>query len=142
MHLCLCEGPCDTQPLLTRAPSPQTLAGRPSLPFSRRQNRASSLPASLLQLFELLNFLAENFIFSYMGLTLFSFQNHIFNPMFIIGAFVSSPPSVGSAAVAPDSRCLHAVLGLCRFPHGSCTPGYLHATRVTLLSCHLVLLSG
>ncbi|XP_033995941.1 sodium/hydrogen exchanger 6-like [Trematomus bernacchii] len=39
------------------------------------------------QLFELLNFLAENFIFSYMGLTLFSFQSHIFNPMFIIGAF-------------------------------------------------------
>uniref|UniRef100_A0A7N6B3X2 Sodium/hydrogen exchanger n=1 Tax=Anabas testudineus TaxID=64144 RepID=A0A7N6B3X2_ANATE len=33
------------------------------------------------QLFELLNFLAENFIFSYMGLTLFTFQNHVFNPM-------------------------------------------------------------
>lgn len=43
------------------------------------------------QLFELLNFLAENFIFSYMGLTLFSFQSHVFNPMFIVGAFVSSP---------------------------------------------------
>ncbi|KAM9850217.1 sodium/hydrogen exchanger 6a [Aulostomus maculatus] len=41
------------------------------------------------QLFELLNFLAENFIFSYMGLTLFTFQNHVFNPMFIIGAFVA-----------------------------------------------------
>ncbi|CAK6964676.1 sodium/hydrogen exchanger 6a [Scomber scombrus] len=41
------------------------------------------------QLFELLNFLAENFIFSYMGLTLFTFQNHIFNPMFIVGAFLS-----------------------------------------------------
>ncbi|KAM3612624.1 uncharacterized protein V6R79_011494 [Siganus canaliculatus] len=41
------------------------------------------------QLFELLNFLAENFIFSYMGLTLFTFQNHIFNPMFIVGAFVA-----------------------------------------------------
>uniref|UniRef100_A0A672FPH8 Sodium/hydrogen exchanger n=1 Tax=Salarias fasciatus TaxID=181472 RepID=A0A672FPH8_SALFA len=40
------------------------------------------------QLFELLNFLAENFIFSYMGLTLFSFQSHVFNPLFIIGAFV------------------------------------------------------
>ncbi|ROL54363.1 Sodium/hydrogen exchanger 6 [Anabarilius grahami] len=37
------------------------------------------------QLFELLNFLAENFIFSYMGLTLFSFQHHVFNPLFIIG---------------------------------------------------------
>lgn len=42
------------------------------------------------QLFELLNFLAENFIFSYMGLTLFTFQNHIFNPMFIVGAFLAA----------------------------------------------------
>ncbi|XP_076005251.1 sodium/hydrogen exchanger 6a [Genypterus blacodes] len=41
------------------------------------------------QLFELLNFLAENFIFSYMGLTLFTFQSHSFNPMFIVGAFLS-----------------------------------------------------
>ncbi|XP_036974471.1 sodium/hydrogen exchanger 6-like isoform X2 [Acanthopagrus latus] len=41
------------------------------------------------QLFELLNFLAENFIFSYMGLTLFSFQSHVFNPLFIIGAFIA-----------------------------------------------------
>ncbi|XP_068187569.1 sodium/hydrogen exchanger 6-like [Antennarius striatus] len=41
------------------------------------------------QLFELLNFLAENFIFSYMGLTLFSFQSHVFNTLFIIGAFVA-----------------------------------------------------
>ncbi|KAG7517523.1 sodium/hydrogen exchanger 6 [Solea senegalensis] len=41
------------------------------------------------QLFELLNFLAENFIFSYMGLTLFTFQNHIFNPMFVVGAFLA-----------------------------------------------------
>ncbi|OXB67440.1 hypothetical protein ASZ78_006033 [Callipepla squamata] len=39
------------------------------------------------QLFELLNFLAENFIFSYMGLALFTFQNHIFNPTFVVGAF-------------------------------------------------------
>uniref|UniRef100_A0A674B3D6 Sodium/hydrogen exchanger n=1 Tax=Salmo trutta TaxID=8032 RepID=A0A674B3D6_SALTR len=41
------------------------------------------------QLFELLNFLAENFIFSYMGLALFTFQNHIFNPTFIVGAFLA-----------------------------------------------------
>uniref|UniRef100_A0A3Q3W138 Sodium/hydrogen exchanger n=1 Tax=Mola mola TaxID=94237 RepID=A0A3Q3W138_MOLML len=41
------------------------------------------------QLFEALHFLAENFIFSYMGLALFTFQNHIFSPIFIIGAFVS-----------------------------------------------------
>ncbi|XP_075878438.1 sodium/hydrogen exchanger 6-like [Nelusetta ayraudi] len=48
------------------------------------------------QLFELLNFLAENFIFSYMGLTLFSFQSHVFNPLFIIGAFLAA--FVGRAA--------------------------------------------
>uniref|UniRef100_A0A8C1Q9I4 Sodium/hydrogen exchanger n=1 Tax=Cyprinus carpio TaxID=7962 RepID=A0A8C1Q9I4_CYPCA len=41
------------------------------------------------QLFELLDFLAENFIFSYMGLTLFSFQHHVFNPLFVIGAFLA-----------------------------------------------------
>ncbi|XP_063746914.1 LOW QUALITY PROTEIN: sodium/hydrogen exchanger 7 [Eleginops maclovinus] len=41
------------------------------------------------QLFEVLHFLAENFIFSYMGLALFTFQNHIFSPIFIIGAFMA-----------------------------------------------------
>ncbi|GAB5584555.1 sodium/hydrogen exchanger 6 isoform X3 [Prionailurus iriomotensis] len=39
------------------------------------------------QLFEVLHFLAENFIFSYMGLALFTFQKHVFSPVFIIGAF-------------------------------------------------------
>ncbi|NXC94331.1 SL9A9 protein, partial [Certhia familiaris] len=41
------------------------------------------------QLFEFMNFLAENVIFCYMGLTLFTFQNHIFNPLFIFGALVA-----------------------------------------------------
>ncbi|CAJ0918399.1 unnamed protein product [Ranitomeya imitator] len=41
------------------------------------------------QLFEVLHFLAENFIFSYMGLALFTFQKHVFSPVFIVGAFVS-----------------------------------------------------
>lgn len=41
------------------------------------------------QLFEVLHFLAENFIFSYMGLALFTFQKHIFSPIFIIGAFMA-----------------------------------------------------
>ncbi|KAI2663661.1 Sodium/hydrogen exchanger 9 [Labeo rohita] len=41
------------------------------------------------QLFEVLHFLAENFIFSYMGLALFTFQKHVFSPIFIFGAFVS-----------------------------------------------------
>lgn len=52
-------------------------------------SQARDVVSLVLQLFELLNFLAENFIFSYMGLTLFTFQNHVFNPMFIVGAFVS-----------------------------------------------------
>uniref|UniRef100_A0A8D0DWF6 Sodium/hydrogen exchanger n=1 Tax=Salvator merianae TaxID=96440 RepID=A0A8D0DWF6_SALMN len=38
------------------------------------------------QLFEFMNFLAENVIFCYMGLALFTFQNHIFNPLFVFGA--------------------------------------------------------
>ncbi|XP_066455487.1 sodium/hydrogen exchanger 9 [Eleutherodactylus coqui] len=41
------------------------------------------------QLFEFMNFLAENFIFCYMGLALFTFQNHIFNALFICGAVIS-----------------------------------------------------
>uniref|UniRef100_A0A8C8CKS2 Sodium/hydrogen exchanger n=1 Tax=Oncorhynchus tshawytscha TaxID=74940 RepID=A0A8C8CKS2_ONCTS len=41
------------------------------------------------QLFEVLHFLAENFIFSYMGLALFTFQNHVFSPIFIAGAFLA-----------------------------------------------------
>ncbi|XP_054646947.1 sodium/hydrogen exchanger 7 isoform X2 [Dunckerocampus dactyliophorus] len=41
------------------------------------------------QLFEVLHFLAENFIFSYMGLALFTFQNHVFSPVFITGAFIA-----------------------------------------------------
>ncbi|XP_049574916.1 sodium/hydrogen exchanger 7 [Syngnathus scovelli] len=41
------------------------------------------------QLFEVLHFLAENFIFSYMGLALFTFQSHVFSPIFITGAFIA-----------------------------------------------------
>ncbi|KAG7251608.1 hypothetical protein CRUP_026401 [Coryphaenoides rupestris] len=40
-------------------------------------------------MFEVLHFLAENFIFSYMGLALFTFQNHVFSPIFIAGAFIA-----------------------------------------------------
>ncbi|XP_048193310.1 sodium/hydrogen exchanger 9-like [Perognathus longimembris pacificus] len=41
------------------------------------------------QLFEFMNFLAENVIFCYMGLALFTFQNHTFNALFILGAFIA-----------------------------------------------------
>jgi solute carrier family 9 (sodium/hydrogen exchanger), member 6/7 len=40
------------------------------------------------QLFELLNFLAENFIFSYIGVSMFSFPRHHFDAIFIITGFL------------------------------------------------------
>lgn len=41
------------------------------------------------QMFELLNFLAENFIFSYIGVSMFTFPKHHFDPLFIFTGFVS-----------------------------------------------------
>lgn len=41
------------------------------------------------QMFELLNFLAENFIFSYIGVSMFTFPKHHFDPLFIFAGFVS-----------------------------------------------------
>ncbi|KAH0519467.1 Sodium/hydrogen exchanger 9 [Microtus ochrogaster] len=52
-------------------------------------NLSSDSKLRTKQLFEFMNFLAENVIFCYMGLALFTFQNHIFNALFILGAFVS-----------------------------------------------------
>lgn len=42
-----------------------------------------------LQTFALLNFLAESFIFSYMGLSLFTFEYHQWDAGFISWTFVS-----------------------------------------------------
>ncbi|XP_074047240.1 sodium/hydrogen exchanger 9 [Macrotis lagotis] len=50
-------------------------------------NLSSDSKMRTKQLFEFMNFLAENVIFCYMGLALFTFQNHIFNALFILGAF-------------------------------------------------------
>uniref|UniRef100_A0A672U3Z6 Sodium/hydrogen exchanger n=1 Tax=Strigops habroptila TaxID=2489341 RepID=A0A672U3Z6_STRHB len=52
-------------------------------------NLSSDSKMRTKQLFEFMNFLAENVIFCYMGLALFTFQNHVFNPLFIFGAFVA-----------------------------------------------------
>ena len=49
-------------------------------PESRRRTK---------DLFELINFLAENFVFSYMGLSLFTYKNHQWVPGFIAFSFVS-----------------------------------------------------
>lgn len=52
-------------------------------------NLSSDSKLRTKQLFEFMNFLAENVIFCYMGLALFTFQKHVFSPIFIIGAFVA-----------------------------------------------------
>ncbi|XP_005366748.1 sodium/hydrogen exchanger 9 [Microtus ochrogaster] len=52
-------------------------------------NLSSDSKLRTKQLFEFMNFLAENVIFCYMGLALFTFQNHIFNALFILGAFLA-----------------------------------------------------
>ena len=41
------------------------------------------------EFFELVNFLAENFVFSYMGLSLFTYENHQWVPGFIAFSFVA-----------------------------------------------------
>ncbi|XP_054265641.1 sodium/hydrogen exchanger 6-like isoform X3 [Macrosteles quadrilineatus] len=48
------------------------------------------------RLFELLNFLAENFIFCYIGVSMFTFPNHHFDPGFILSGFVCA--ALGRAA--------------------------------------------
>ena len=41
------------------------------------------------EVFELINFIAENFVFSYMGLSLFTYRNHQWVPGFISFSFIA-----------------------------------------------------
>eukprot|EP00058_Branchiostoma_floridae_P013284 XP_002598772.1 hypothetical protein BRAFLDRAFT_58155 [Branchiostoma floridae] len=52
-------------------------------------NLSEESKARTKQLFELLNFLAENFIFSYMGVSVFTFQHHQWKGGFISAAFLA-----------------------------------------------------
>ncbi|KAJ1527170.1 hypothetical protein ONE63_008701 [Megalurothrips usitatus] len=59
-------------------------------------NLSSDSRTRTKQLFELMNFLAENFIFSYIGVSMFTFPKHHFDPGFIIAGFICA--AVGRAA--------------------------------------------
>lgn len=63
------------------------------------------------QIFELLNFLAENFIFSYIGVSMFTFPKHRFDPLFIVTGFICA--AIGRAI---NIYPLSALLNIARKP--------------------------
>ncbi|KRY56953.1 Sodium/hydrogen exchanger 9, partial [Trichinella britovi] len=52
-------------------------------------NLSSDSKMRTKQFFEVLTFLSENFIFTYIGVSLFTSQAHLFNIWFILGAFIA-----------------------------------------------------
>ena len=60
----------------------------------------------VLQLFELLNFLMENFVFCYIGVSTFTYLQHHFDARFILAAFVSFAVCDKYAIPSADSSCI------------------------------------
>ena len=52
-------------------------------------NLSKESKQSTKHFFDLLNFMAENFIFSYIGVSMFTFPKHHFDPIYICAAFVA-----------------------------------------------------
>ena len=53
------------------------------------RNLSKESRTRVFELFETLNFLAENFVFSYIGLFLFTYDGHIWRPGFIVCSFLA-----------------------------------------------------
>ncbi|KAL5246821.1 hypothetical protein ACHWQZ_G018874 [Mnemiopsis leidyi] len=53
------------------------------------RNLSADSKKRVFELFETLNFLAENFVFSYIGLFLFTYDGHIWRPGFIVCSFLA-----------------------------------------------------
>ena len=53
------------------------------------RNLSAESKTRVFELFETLNFLAENFVFSYIGLFLFTYDGHVWRPGFIIVSFLA-----------------------------------------------------
>eukprot|EP01135_Chromosphaera_perkinsii_P007129 Nk52_evm3s710 gene=Nk52_evmTU3s710 len=51
-------------------------------------NMSSSSQVRIREFFEALNFLAENFIFSYLGISLFTYEDHVFKPLFLLWSII------------------------------------------------------
>ena len=52
-------------------------------------NLSKESKQSTKHFFDLLNFMAENFIFSYIGVSMFTFPKHHFDIVYIAGAFLA-----------------------------------------------------